>query len=248
MEKKQTAGRDTLGDFAPEFAHLNDDVLFGEVWSRTDALSLKNRSFLTLAVLIAKGITDDSLAYHIKTAKANGITKKEMGEAITHIAFYAGWPNAWAAFRKAKEIYKEEDSSGEEPLFGLGLPNDGYSQYFTGKSYLQKVTSENGLAVYSVTFEPGCRNFWHIHKAAKGGGQLLLCTDGKGYVQLEGEKPVLMTPGTAFAVPANAKHWHGAAKDSFFTHLSIEVPGDNTSTEWLSPLDNKEYDALEDKE
>jgi alkylhydroperoxidase/carboxymuconolactone decarboxylase family protein YurZ/quercetin dioxygenase-like cupin family protein len=244
MEKKQTAGREAIGDFAPEFAHLNDDILFGEVWSRTDVLSAKNRSFLTLAVLIAKGITDDSLTYHIKTAKANGITKKEMGEAITHIAFYAGWPNAWAAFRKAKEVYKEDGTAKEEPLFGLGMPNDGYAQYFTGKSYLQKVASENGLAVYSVTFEPGCRNFWHIHKAEKGGGQLLLCTDGRGYVQLEGKEPVLMTPGTAFAIPANAKHWHGAAKDSFFTHLSIEVPGEQASTEWLSPVEDKEYDAL----
>ena len=105
---KQTAGHDSLGDFAPKFAELNDDVLFGEVWSREDKLSLKNRSMITITSLISKGIVDSSLKYHIQTAKYNGITKTEMAEILTHIAFYAGWPNAWAVFRMAKEVYEEE--------------------------------------------------------------------------------------------------------------------------------------------
>lgn len=105
--EKQTAGRKELGEFAPKFAELNDDVLFGEVWAREDKLSLRDRSLITVTSLISSGITDNSLKFHIMNAKKNGITKEEMAEAITHIAFYAGWPKAWAAFRLAKEVYGE---------------------------------------------------------------------------------------------------------------------------------------------
>lgn len=106
--KKQTAGRDALGEFAPKFAELNDDVLFGEVWSREDKLSPRDRSLVTVAALMGSGILDSSLKYHIMHAKENGVTSEEMAEAITHIAFYAGWPKAWAAFNYAKEIYSED--------------------------------------------------------------------------------------------------------------------------------------------
>ena len=108
---KQTAGRNQLGDFAPKFAQLNDDVLFGEVWSREDQLSLKTRSIVTITALISKGIVDSSLTYNLSTARANGVTATEMAEILTHLAFYAGWPNAWAAFRMAKEVYKDDNSN-----------------------------------------------------------------------------------------------------------------------------------------
>ncbi|MDO5852798.1 MAG: carboxymuconolactone decarboxylase family protein [Thermoplasmata archaeon] len=104
---KVTAGHDALGDFAPKFAELNDDILFGEVWSREDELSLRDRSLITVTTLIASGITDGSLRFHMENARRNGITKEEMAEAITHIAFYAGWPKAWAAFAVAKDVYQE---------------------------------------------------------------------------------------------------------------------------------------------
>ena len=104
---KQTAGRTRLGDFAPKFAELNDDVLFGEVWSREDKLSLRDRSMITVSVLMAKGIFDSLLKTHIANAKKNGVTAEEMAELITHAAFYAGWPNAWATFNLAKEVYAE---------------------------------------------------------------------------------------------------------------------------------------------
>ena len=107
MAVKQTAGRDQLGDFAPKFAELNDDVLFGEVWSREDKLSLRDRSLVTVTALMAQGLIDDSFRYHLMTAKANGITKEEIAEIVTHAAFYCGWPKAWAAFRMAKEIYQD---------------------------------------------------------------------------------------------------------------------------------------------
>ena len=101
----QTAGHDALGEFAPEFAHLNDDILFGEVWSRNDLLSLRDRSIVTMTCLISQGLTDSSLVYHLQEAKKNGVTRTEAAEIITHIAFYAGWPKAWAAFRLAKDVW-----------------------------------------------------------------------------------------------------------------------------------------------
>lgn len=138
---KQTAGRDALNDFAPKFAELNDDVLFGEVWSREDKLSLKTRSVVTITSLISKGIVDSSLSYHLDTARKNGVTKTEMAEILTHVAFYAGWPNAWAAFRMAKEVYKNDNSNEEHGgFFGLGEPNVNFQKYFIGKSYLKPLT------------------------------------------------------------------------------------------------------------
>ena len=105
---KQTAGRDQLGEFAPKFAELNDDVLFGEVWSRTDKLGLRDRSLVTITALISQGITDSSLIYHLQSAKQNGITRTEIAEILTHMGFYAGWPKVWAAFYIAKEVYEKE--------------------------------------------------------------------------------------------------------------------------------------------
>ena len=105
MAVKQTAGRDQLGTFAPKFAQLNDDVLFGEVWSREDKLSLRDRSLVTVVALMAQGLVDSSFRYHLSTARQNGITREEIAEILTHAAFYAGWPKAWAALRMAKEVY-----------------------------------------------------------------------------------------------------------------------------------------------
>lgn len=108
MAVKQTAGRDALNDFAPEFAHLNDDILFGEVWSREDKLSLRDRCIVTVTALMASGMLDSSFKYHLENAGKNGVTKEEMAEILTHAAFYAGWPKAWAAMRMAKEVYADE--------------------------------------------------------------------------------------------------------------------------------------------
>lgn len=159
MTVKQTAGRDQLGDFAPQFAELNDDVLFGEVWSREGQLPLKLRSIVTITALISKGVTDSSLTYHLTTAKQNGVTKTEMAELLTHLAFYAGWPNAWAAFRRAKEVYADDGADANGGLFGLGAPNTAYAQYFTGESFLNPLTDPTKTVfLANVTFSPACRN------------------------------------------------------------------------------------------
>ena len=244
---KQTAGRNMLGEFAPKFAQLNDDVLFGEVWSREDKLSLKMRSILTVTTLVAKGMFDTSFEHHMANAKNNGVTREEMSEILTHVAFYAGWPNAWAAFRAALEVYGDEadDGAGAEfsPMFGKGNPNDAYAQYFIGNSYLNPLTNpaEAGVGLANVTFEPGCRNNWHIHHADKGGGQILICTDGRGWYQEWGKEPQQLLPGTVVVIPAGVKHWHGAAADSWFSHIAFEAPGENCSNEWLEPVDDSQY-------
>lgn len=245
---KQTAGRDALGEFAPKFAQLNDDVLFGEVWSREDKLSLKLRSIVTISALIGKGIVDSSLQYHLQSAKNNGVTKTEMAEILTHIAFYAGWPNAWAAFRMAKDVYADVSEAEEHGgFFGLGQENTGYAKYFIGKSYLNPLTDPaKTVFIANVTFEPGCRNNWHVHHASKGGGQLLICVDGEGWYQEAGKPAQSLKPGNVVTIPAEVKHWHGAKKGSWFSHLAVEVPGENTSNEWLEPVTDEAYAQLED--
>ncbi len=130
------------------------------------------------------------------------------------------------------------------PMFGLGNPNDAYEQYFTGQSYLNALTGpEAGVALANVTFEPGCRNNWHIHHADKGGGQILICVDGRGWYQEWGKEPQELTPGTVVVIPAGVKHWHGAARDSWFSHIAFEAPGENCSNEWLEPVTDDAYPA-----
>lgn len=246
----QTAGRDALGDFAPEFAHFNDDVLFGENWNNGD-IDLKTRCIITVVALMSSGITDSSLVYHLQNAKAHGVTRSEIAAVVTHVAFYAGWPKAWAVFNLAKDVWNEEN--GADPaeakaayeasiFFLVGEPNP-YGEYFTGQSYLVPVSTEQ-VPIFNVTFEPACRNFWHAHHAEEGGGQMLICVGGRGYYQERGGKTVEMTPGTIVNIPANVEHWHGAAKDSWFSHLAIEVEGKGASTEWLEPVSDEEYGKL----
>ena len=145
--KKQTAGRENLGKLAPKFAELNDDVLFGEIWSREDKMSLRDRSMITISALMAQGLFPQ-LKSHFIMGKQHGITREEAVEIVTQLAFYSGWPKAWSAFALIKEVYGDEE------------------------------TKEVFIA--NVTFEPRCRNNWHIHHSTNGGGQILICVDGEG--------------------------------------------------------------------
>ena len=246
MAIKQTAGREALGEFAPKFAELNDDVLFGQVWSREGKLSLRDRSMVTVVALMAQGLTDSSFRYHLTTAKNNGVTKTEIAEILTHAAFYAGWPKAWAAFRMAKEVWAEDDAAdaktkhANEMVFPIGAPNDGFAKYFVGQSYLAPLSVQQ-VGIYNVTFEPGCRNNWHIHHAKSGGGQILVCVAGCGYYQEWGKPAQELHPGDVVNIPVGVRHWHGAAPDSWFSHLAVEVPGDETSNEWLEAVDSTTY-------
>lgn len=212
----QTAGRNALGEFAPQFAHFNDDVLFGENWNNRD-IDVRTRSIITVVALMAQGITDSFLKFHLQNAKAHGVTQKEIAAIITHVAFYAGWPNGWAVFNLAKEVWEvdEGDLPYEDPamrahakemVFPIGQPNDAFAQYFIG--------------------------------------QILVCVAGHGYYQEEGKEAIELKPGDCINIPAEVKHWHGAAPDSWFSHLAVEVPGEETSNEWCEPVTDEEYGKL----
>lgn len=246
----QTAGRDSLGKFAPEFAHFNDDILFGENWNNDD-IDLKTRSIITVVALMSSGITDSSIRYHLETAKKNGVSRKEIAAIITHAAFYVGWPKGWAVFNMAKDIWKEEADEHDEKaqhaakmIFPIGRPNDAYARYFTGQSYLAPISRQQ-VGVFNVTFQPACRNNWHIHNAKSGGGQILIAIAGCGYYQEWGKPAQKLNPGDVINIPAGVKHWHGAAKDSWFSHLAIEVPGEETSNQWCEAVSDEEYLTLE---
>ena len=190
----QTAGRNALGEFAPEFAHFNDDVLFGENWNNQD-IDVKTRKVWT--------VNEGDLPYEDKAMRAH-----------------------------AKEM-----------VFPIGTPNNGFAQYFSGRSFLAPVSTSQ-VGIFNVTFELGCRNNWHIHHAKNGGGQILVCVAGRGYYQEEGKEAIEMKPGDCINIPAEVKHWHGAAADSWFSHLAVEVPGEETSNEWCEPVSDEEYGKL----
>lgn len=141
---------------------------------------------------------------------------------------------------------KEFDKANK---FGTGNPNDAFAKYFVGNSFLNPLTNPKDTAVFlaNVTFEPGCRNNWHIHHAKSGGGQLLICTAGEGWYQEEGKDAIELKEGSVITIPPEVKHWHGAKKDSWFSHIAVEVPGEETSNEWCEEVSDEEYNKLEEK-
>ncbi len=150
----------------------------------------------------------------------------------------------------AVQVWKEDDGTEDAKtlharnmLFPIGASNDGFAKYFTGQSYLAPISDEQ-VGIFNVTFEPGCRNNWHIHHASSGGGQILICVAGRGYYQEWGKTAQELNPGDVVNIPAGVKHWHGAAKDSWFSHLAVEVPGIDTSNEWLEAVESDIYDCL----
>ena len=144
--------------------------------------------------------------------------------------------------------YEERAAFEQADSFEIGAPNDAYAQYFVGDSFLHPLTDPKECPVFmaNVTFEPGCRNNWHIHHAKNGGGQILVCVAGRGYYQEEGKEAIEMKPGDCINIPAEVKHWHGAAPDSWFSHLAVEVPGEEISNEWCEAVTDAEYGKLKD--
>ena len=245
QKKKVTAGRDNLGELAPKFAEINDDVLFGQVWSREAQLSARDRSLITVAGLIGSGILDQSLQGHLSKAKENGVTREEIFEVITHLAFYTGWPKAWTAFYLVKDIYNTEEQGVNKTVpFGVGQPNTSeYSKNFKGKTYVNPlVTPKDGkkLMVTNVTFEPAARNNWHQHP----GGQILLITEGLGWYQEEGKPARGLKPGDVVEIAPNTKHWHGAAKENWFTHIAIEPDVTKGAPVWFDAVTDEAYNKL----
>lgn len=145
--------------------------------------------------------------------------------------------------------YLDKEEFDKANKFGTGNPNDAFAKYFVGNSFLNPLTNPKDTAVFlaNVTFEPGCRNNWHIHHAKTGGGQLLICTAGEGWYQEEGKDAVELKEGSVITIPPEVKHWHGAKKDSWFSHIAVEVPGEETSNEWCEKVSEEEYNKLEEK-
>ena len=143
--------------------------------------------------------------------------------------------------------FMNKEDFDKENVFGLGAENTAFAQNFIGQSYLNPLTDMKKCPLFlaNVTFEPGCRNNWHIHHAKSGGGQILICTAGEGWYQEEGKEAVSLTPGTVITIPAEVKHWHGAKADSWFSHIAIEVPGEETGNEWCEPVTDEEYGKLQ---
>lgn len=206
-----------LFDFAPAIDEYLKAHLFGDIFAR-DNLDWQTREIATIAMLAVRNGVEAQLNAHINIGKNNGLTDEQIAEIL-----------AIASKTKAESV-----------IFGFGEENP-YGKYFTGKSYLKPITTENGVPMFNVTFEPKCRNNWHIHHK---GGQILLVTQGRGWYQAWGEAPRELKPGDVVNIPPEIKHWHGAAKDSWFTHIAVEVPSEGGSNEWLEPVSDEDYNKL----
>lgn len=240
----------------PTIQYFLSSNCFGDYYTRK-GLDLNTRELLTMAILVNLG-TEPQLKAHIG-ANLKIRTAEYVEQAIYNCLPYCGYPRTLNALRLLKEAAAEKAAAeatkdnkimdqatfDKQNVFGKGDPNVNYAKYFIGNSYLKQITSaEDGFRMSNVTFEPGTRNNWHIHHAKKGGGQVLIVTAGSGWYQLEGKPAVSLNPGDAVVIPANVKHWHGAKKDSWFSHIAFEAPGEGMSNEWLEPVTDEEYNKL----
>ncbi|MBR6471903.1 MAG: carboxymuconolactone decarboxylase family protein [Victivallales bacterium] len=223
-------GREVKGplfDFHPQLDEYLKAHLFGDIFAR-DNVDWRTREIATIAALAARPETAPQMTSHIAVGKVNGVTDEQAQAIVARVQCPAEpeqLPSDWSAFP-------------------VGDLNTAYAKYFIGRSFLHKLTLEQ-VPAFAVTFEPGCRNNWHIHHADKGGGQMLICTAGEGFYQEWGKPAVRMKPGDTVNIPAGIKHWHGAAPDCWFQHLALEVPGEGGRTEWLEPVDDQAYtDAM----
>ena len=219
-------GREVKGgiySFVPQLDEYLKAHLFGDIFAR-DTLTWREREIATLGALAARNDTEPQLKAHLKIGQNVGLKEETMREIVRHV-----------------QVPSNPDSlSADWSIFAVGQANSAFKNYFNGNSYKNELSCEK-LAISTITFEPGARNDWHIHHATSGGGQILIVTAGKGIYQEEGKAPQLIKPGETVNIPANTKHWHGAAQDSWFQHLEIEVPGEESFTEWCGEVDNVTY-------
>lgn len=206
-----------LSALSPDIDRYLKTHLFGDIFA-SDLLNWQERELITVAALSHMQGTQSQLEAHETISKKNGITDTQI-QAVKSVALPA------------------------LSQFPIGAKNDAYAQYFVGQSYLAPISTEQ-VKIFNVTFEPACRNNWHTHRATKGGGQMLIVTAGRGYYQEWGKPAQALNPGDVVHIPANVKHWHGAARDSWFQHLAVELDGENTSNEWHEPVSEADYEKL----
>lgn len=214
-----------LFDFHPQLDEYLKTHLFGDIFARGN-VDWRTREIVTIAALAARPETAPQMKAHIAIGKVNGVTDAQAAEIVGRVAVLCDrdpsrLPSDWSPIP-------------------VGKPNTAYAKYFIGNSYLHKLTLDQ-VPAFGVTFEPGCRNNWHIHHAKTGGGQMLIVTAGEGFYQEWGKPARRLKKGDTVNIPANIKHWHGAAPDSWFQHIALEVPGTEQSNEWCESVDDKAY-------
>jgi len=212
-----------LFDFHPQLDEYLKTHLFGDIFAR-DNVAWRTREIVTIAALAARPETAPQMKAHIAIGKVNGVTDAQAKAIVRRVqmpATSAALPSDWSPIP-------------------VGEPNTAYAKYFIGNSYLHKLTLDQ-VPAFGVTFEPGCRNNWHIHHAKTGGGQMLIVTAGEGFYQEWGKQARRLKKGDTVNISANVKHWHGAAPDSWFQHIALEVPGTELSNEWCEPVDDAAY-------
>ena len=234
----------TLAPIAPKHAQLTNDVVFADLWRRTD-LSPRDRSLVTIAALSAGG-DGDQLAFHVQRGLENGLTQAQIVEALTHLAFYAGWPKANAAIGVAGKVFARQEVAAMSDLQVIHpgqKPKSGPADYFTGSVTVVspfKGTGDARLGGATVTFQPGAHTNWHTHPL----GQLLIVTDGQGWVQVDGEAAKPIATGDTIFISPGVKHWHGAARDTAMTHVAVSEALDGTSVTWLEQVADELYNTL----
>lgn len=235
------SGRPFDYSFAPSTDYYLKAHLFGDIFAR-DNLTFADRELATISALAGIEGVEPQLKSHVSGARNMGLSDAEIHSIPAALDAAGAAASAWRARKAITEVYGRTFGEDAPLPFPKGQPNTAYARYFTGNSYLAPLASGEGrLPVSNVTFEPRCRNNWHIHH---GGGQILICVSGSGWYQEWGRPARLLRPGDTVDIPAGVKHWHGATRDSWFQHVAISVPAENASTEWLEPVDDEAYDRL----
>lgn len=228
--------------FAPATDYYLKAHLFGDIFAR-DVLTHAEREILTVSALASIKGVEPQLKAHVRGAKNMGVSDEQLHTIPKVLAARVGDTEAYRAAKAVAEFFGEPFAEGqpvENMIFPKGKPNTAYAKYFIGNSYLAPLLSE-GLHISNVTFEPRCRNNWHIHHK---GGQILICVGGEGWYQEWGKPARKLRPGDVVNIPAEVKHWHGATADSWFQHIAIAVPAEGATNEWLEPVTDEEYDKL----
>ncbi|EFZ37858.1 alkylhydroperoxidase AhpD family core domain protein [Hoylesella oralis ATCC 33269] len=238
----QLTGKPFSYDFSKREDYYLKAHLFGDIFA-SPVLSHADREVVTLSAIASLKGCESQLRAHVRGAYNMGVSLEELRSIPDILATYVGDMEAYRARKAIAAVMNEPFSEGapiENPLYPVGTPNTAYAKYFIGNSYLQRI-GEGEIPMANVTFEPKCRNNWHIHHKT---GQILIAVGGRGWYQEWGKEPVEMKPGTVIEIPAEVKHWHGAAKDSWFQHIAFSIPVEGASTEWLEEVDDTYYNKL----
>lgn len=241
VQTKLLGGKPFSYSFAPEIDYYLKAHLFGDIFAR-DILTYADREIITLSALASIKGTEPQLKAHITGAKNMGVNDEQLHEIPTILAAKVGKMETYRAKKAIAEVYGEKfcEDKPVPIIFPIGKPNTAYAKYFIGKSYLAPLLKE-GLPMSNVTFEPRCRNNWHIHHKSI---QILICVGGEGWYQEWGKPAQKLYAGNVVSIPVEVKHWHGAASDSWFQHIAIAVSDEGASNEWLEPVTDEEYNKL----